>query len=66
MMFAEPRFVIAAAVEPLNELKIALQGERRIDAWLMERREKDAKTKPVRHAYSSRRHVRTIAFQVKY
>ena len=66
MMFAEPRFVIAAAIEPLNELKIALQRERRIDAWLMERCQKDAKTKPMRHAYSSRRHVRTIAFQVKY
>src|ERR1700730_10550756 len=51
MMFAEPRFVIAAAIEPLDELKITLQRERRIDAWLMKRRQKDAKTKPMRHAY---------------
>src|ERR1700733_2611739 len=55
MMFAEPRFVIAAAIEPLDELKIALERERRIDARLMKGRQKDAKTKPMRHPYSSRR-----------
>ena len=58
MMFSEPRFVITATVEPLDELKVALKRERRIDAWLMERRQKNAKTKPVRHAYSSRRRVK--------
>jgi hypothetical protein len=62
MMFPEPRFVKAAAIEPLDEFKIALQRERRIYPWLVERRQKGAKTKPMRHAYSSRRHVRTIVF----
>ena len=56
----------AAAIQPLNKLEVALKRERRIDAWLMERRQKDAKTKPMRHACCSRRHVRTIAFQVKH
>jgi hypothetical protein len=67
-MFAAPRFVIAAAVEPLDKLEIALQRERRIDAWLVERREKDPKTKAIRHACSSLRatHVRPIALHMKY
>ena len=50
MMLAAPGFVIAAAVEPLDQLEIALQRERRIDAWLVERRQKDPKTKTIRHA----------------
>src|SRR5271169_6388763 len=68
MMFAAPCFVIAAAVEPLDKLEIALQRERRIDAWLVERRQKDPKTKAMRHAYSSRRAtpVRPIALRLKY
>ena len=63
MMFAAPGFVIAAAIEPLNKLRFALQRERRIDAWLVERREKDAKTKSMRHAYSSRRHEGDFLFK---
>src|SRR5258708_1370077 len=65
MTSAAPRSCIVAAIAQLNELEVALQGARRIDAWLVKRREKDAKTTPVRHGSSSRRHVKAIAFQVK-
>src|SRR5271169_907254 len=54
VMFAAPRFVIAATVEPLDKLEIALQRERRIDAWLVERREKNTESKSISHVCSSR------------
>jgi hypothetical protein len=48
-MFAEPRFVVATAVEPLDQLEIALQGQRRIDAGFVERREKNAEVQVLAH-----------------
>ena len=36
-MFADPRFVEAERVEVLDELQIALQGERRVGARAVER-----------------------------
>jgi hypothetical protein len=41
-MLAEPRLIIATAIQPSNEIEIALQCERWVDAGLMEGREKNA------------------------
>jgi len=42
VVLAEPRLIIAAAIEPLDEIEIALQRERWVDAGLVEGREKNA------------------------
>jgi hypothetical protein len=48
-MLAEPRLIIAAAIEPLDEIEIALQCERWVDAGLMEGREKNAEAQALAH-----------------
>ena len=50
MVFAEPRLVVAAAIEPLDQFEIALQGECRIDTGLVEWREKDAEAQALIYA----------------
>ena len=49
VVFAEPRFVIAAAIEPLDQFEIALQGERRVDAGLVEWCEENAEAQALAH-----------------
>src|SRR6516162_761413 len=48
-MLAEPRLIIAAAIQPLDEIEIALQCERWVDTGLMEGREKNAEAQPLAH-----------------
>jgi hypothetical protein len=43
VVFAEPRLVVATAIKPLDQLKITLQSQRRVDTGLVERREKNTK-----------------------
>jgi hypothetical protein len=54
VMFAKPGFVIAAAIEPLDQFQVALQGKRGVDPRLMERGEKDSEAQPRIHGHSSR------------
>ena len=49
VVLAEPRLVVAAAVEPLNQLEIALQRQCGVDARLVERREKNAEAQALAH-----------------
>jgi hypothetical protein len=48
-MLAEPRLIIAAAIQPLDEIEIALQCERWVDARFMEGREKNAEAQALAH-----------------
>src|ERR1700675_856019 len=47
MMLADPHFVIAEVVHPLDQLHVAAEGERRVLADAMERGQEDAE----RHAF---------------
>ena len=49
VMLAEPRLIIATAIQPLDEIEIALQCERWVDAGLMEGREKNAEAQALGH-----------------
>src|SRR5262252_2004987 len=49
VMLAEPRLIIAAAIQPLDEIEITLQCERWVDAGLMEGREKNAEAQALAH-----------------
>src|SRR6516225_5482314 len=49
VMLAEPCLIIAAAIQPLDEIEIALQCERRVDAGFMEGREKNAEAQALAH-----------------
>ena len=52
MVLAEPGLIIAAAVEPLDQLEIASQRERRVDAGFVKGRKKDTEAQAV-HGRSS-------------
>ena len=47
--FAAPGFVIAAAVEPLDQFEIGLECERGIDSRRMKRRQENAEAKALVH-----------------
>jgi hypothetical protein len=49
MVFAEPRLVIAALVEPADEVEIVLERQRRINAGLVKGGEEDTEAQPRRH-----------------
>src|SRR5215467_9945266 len=49
VMLAEPCLIIAAAIQPLDEIEIALQCKRWVDAGLVEGREKNAEAQALAH-----------------
>jgi hypothetical protein len=51
MVLTEPRFIVTETVEPGDQVQIVLQGQRRIDAGLVEWREKNAETQAGCHRH---------------
>jgi hypothetical protein len=49
MVFPAPDLVVAATIEPLNQLQVLLECKRGIDARFMKGREKDAKPHAMTH-----------------
>jgi hypothetical protein len=44
MMLADPRFVVPELVEPLDQLKVSVERERRVLVWTVEGGQEDAKS----------------------
>src|SRR5215472_18523976 len=61
VMLAEPCLIIAAAIQPLDEIEIALQCKRWVDAGLMEGRKKNAEAQALAHGTFLRLYDRAFA-----
>jgi hypothetical protein len=49
VVLAAPGFVVATAVEPLDQFEVGLECQRGIDSWRMKRRQENAEAKALVH-----------------